>query len=207
MGLYAIITADIIQSRKQEIPVASIRNSIDGFGSEYLAKPFAISRGDEIQGVLSEVGALPILVRRLRYIVRPFRLRIGLSIGEIDKKELENAGSSWDLSGIVFFDARTALDSAKHSKISNTFFVHDNEVLSIAMNTSLFLLETVERGWTEKQWEAVHTYEAEGTYEKAAKVLGVTAPTVQEHCEKASWSVVRAAETGLAKLIDLSLGN
>jgi hypothetical protein len=82
MGLYAIITADIIQSRKQEIPVESIRNSIEGFGSEYLAKPFAISRGDEIQGVLSELGALPILVRRLRYIVRPFRLRIGLSIGE-----------------------------------------------------------------------------------------------------------------------------
>jgi len=75
------------------------------------------------------------------------------------------------------------------------------------MNTSLSLLETVERSWTEKQWEAVHVYEAEGTYEKAAKALGVTAPTVQEHCEKASWNVVRAAEMGLAKLIDLSLGN
>ena len=207
MGLYAIITADIIQSRKQEIPVESIRNSIEGFGSEYLAKPFAISRGDEIQGVLSELGALPMLVRRLRYIVRPFRLRIGLSIGEIDKKELEEARSSWDLSGRVFFDARTALDSAKQSKISNTFFVHDNDLLSVAMNNSLSLLETVERNWTEKQWEAVHVYEAEGTYEKAAKALGVTAPTVQEHCEKASWNVVRAAEMGLAKLIDLSLGN
>ncbi len=54
----------------------------------------------------------------------------------------------------------------------------DNELLSIAMNTSLSLLETVERSLDCKAVGSRHVYEAEGTYEKAAKALGVDSPDV-----------------------------
>lgn len=205
MGLYAVITADIIQSRKQELPVERIEQTLASFEGEHLVKSFSLSRGDEIQGVVSDLSIIVSLVRRLRYVMQPFGLRMGVSIGEIEDKKLEKASTSWDLSGEVFFSARNALDMAKKSKLSNTFFVCSDELLSTALNTSLSLLETIESGWTEKQWQAVHVYEREGTYEKAARVLGVTAPAVQQHCDKANWNVVRAAEKELAKLISLSL--
>jgi hypothetical protein len=46
------------------------------------------------------------------------------------------------------------------------------------MNTSLSLLETVERSLDCKAVGSRHVYEAEGTYEKAAKALGVDSPDV-----------------------------
>ena len=205
MGLYAVITADIIQSRKLELPVERIEQTLASFAGEHLVKSFALSRGDEIQGVTSDLSVIVLLVRRLRYVMRPLAIRVGMSIGEIEDDKLKKAGTSWDLSGEVFFSARAALDMAKKSRVSNTFFLCSDDLLSTALNTSLSLLETIESGWTEKQWQAVHVYEREGTYEKAARVLGVTAPAVQQHCDKAGWNVVRAAEKELAKLISLSL--
>ncbi|KUK66259.1 MAG: Uncharacterized protein XD86_1259, partial [Mesotoga infera] len=123
MGLYAVITADIIQSRKLELPVERIEQTLASFAGEHLVKSFALSRGDEIQGVTSDLSVIVLLVRRLRYVMRPLAIRVGMSIGEIEDDKLKKAGTSWDLSGEVFFSARDALDMAKKSRVSNTFFL------------------------------------------------------------------------------------
>ena len=44
-----------------------------------------------------------------------------------------------------------------------------------------------------------------GDLREGGQVLGVTAPAVQQHCDKAGWNVVRVAEKELARLISLSL--
>jgi len=200
LGVYAVVTADIVHSREHEFSIENLNDSLNGFANDLLAKRFSISRGDELQAVVSKVEALPIVLRRLKYLLIPLRLRMGIGIGFIEDSTFLNAESSWDMSGRVFFDARTALDRAKSSREMDTFFICE-EPLDLFLNTVFALIDTLESGWTDKQWEAVHTYEREGTYERAAGVLGVTAPNVQSHCSKANWNVIRLAEKNISTIL------
>lgn len=65
------------------------------------------------------------------------------------------------------------------------------------LNAMLLLLDTVEMGWTDAQWEAVHVYERAGTYAAAGDRLGVAAQNVHKRCQAAHWAVVREAEDAL----------
>ncbi len=198
MGVYAVVTADVVRSREHDLSLEILKETLEGFAGGLLAKSFSVSRGDELQAVLSDLEALPMLLRRLRYCVLPLRLRIGVGIGFIEDSAFLKAGSSWDMSGKVFFDARSALDGAKKSKDAQTVVACEEENLRLFLNTVFILKDAIESDWTEKQWEAVHTYEREGTYERAATALGVTAPNVQNHCAKAKWNAIKSVETNMS---------
>jgi len=207
MGLYIVITADIVESRKQKKYMKELSGKLKKLKVSSAIMPFTVSRGDELQAVLGSFDELPAVVRRLRYIVRPLELRIGVGIGEIDTTGLNRARSSWELSGEAFFNARAALEEAKSLKISRTFVKSGIETLDTSLNTIFLLLDTIVDDWTEKQWEAVHIYEQQGTYEKAASLLGVSIQNVQQRCKSAKWKVVRKVEQNIAFLLSVFLDN
>lgn len=195
--IYAVITADIIHSRDHEDFSEKLKEKLNSFERELLVKPFSISRGDELQGVLGFIETLPVLLRRLRYTVKPIELRIGVGIGDLDNNELETSKSSWDMTGNVFFDARAALDRVKEEKKTRTIIESGDKVIDLSLNTIFLLLDTIQNGWTDKQWEAIHVYEREGTFEKAAGHLNVSIQNVQKHCDSAKWRIVNLAEENM----------
>jgi len=201
MENFVVITADIVKSREQEALRGKIVEKIRTFNYPDFAIPFSISRGDEFQAVLEKPDNLAIIIRRFRYFVKPLELHIGVGIGVIDEHKLRNAKSSWDLTGEIFIRARDALDTAKDSKLYKTYVKTNDESADIYLNAIFLLLDSIESDWTEKQWEAVHTYESQGTYEKASKILKSTIQNIQQHCSSAKWSIVKEAEEKLELLL------
>ncbi|MGC9384609.1 MAG: SatD family protein [Kosmotogaceae bacterium] len=201
MGSLAVITADIVKSREKDILREKITSKIDKFDCPELAIPFSVSRGDELQGVIEKPHNIAKVIRKLRYFVKPLKLHVGVGIGEIDKTELQKARSSWDLNGNTFIKARDALDIAKKNRLYKTVVITGDKFADTCVNTIFLLLDSLESEWTEKQWEAVHTYESAGTYEKASKRLGSTIQNIQQHCSSAKWSVIREAEEKLELLL------
>jgi hypothetical protein len=54
--------------------------------------------------------------------------------------------------------------------------------------------------WTDKQWDAVHFYESEGTYESASKILQIAAQNVEKRCKAANWIQLKHAENTFEKI-------
>jgi len=177
MSTYTVITADIMDSRKSNLfTIEELNKRLAKFKyPEEMVTSFKILRGDEIQGVFKGILAKPQILRRLRYCIYPLQLRIGIGIGDII--EGLDKDTSWQMNGPAFHLARNALDQIK---ADNNFivtrlnsFLISNQGLDLALNTILFLIDTIQRDWTESQWQAVHIYEEEATYKKAAKRLGI----------------------------------
>lgn len=175
--------------------MASLPARLSRLQHPHLVVGFAMSRGDEIQGVLSDWLTAPEVLRVLRYTCRPLQLRVGIGLGVHAGRLTENP---WDLNGPAFFRARSALDNVKRSKQASTKVVTGGaQELDRLLNAMLLLLDTVEMGWTDAQWEAVHVYERAGTYAAAGDRLGVAAQNVHKRCQAAHWAVVREAEDAL----------
>lgn len=62
-----------------------------------------------------------------------------------------------------------------------------NNQIDEAINTILFLIDTIQANWTEAQWEAIYYYEKLGTYKKAAEVLNIASQNVGKRCNAARW--------------------
>jgi hypothetical protein len=202
MGKITVITADVIQSRKSGLDQAALTHSLREIAHPALLIPFAVSRGDEVQGVISGWMSVPQMVRMLRWRCRPLQLRIGIGIGYYDGRLGDDP---WKLSGPSFFLARKALDGIAASKDPATRVATGEDGLDPLINSLWLLLDTLMSRWTPGQWEAVMTYEETGTYAAAAKVLDVAAQNVQKRCKAAHWHQIRQAEQGLSKAEDLFL--
>ncbi len=196
MSLFTVITADVIASRQQPVALAQKEVVLAGLNHPDLLTAFTISRGDEVQAVVAG-PLLPLnLVRRLRFYCRPLLLRVGLGVGRIitglEKK------NSWEMNGPAFFRSRRALESLKNERRVFTRVDTGDDVFDRLANALLALVDTVQSGWTDAQWEAVTVYEEKGTYQEAAQILGIAYQNVEKRCRAARWWAVRQAEEALA---------
>ncbi|NLW56183.1 MAG: hypothetical protein GX050_06145 [Firmicutes bacterium] len=195
MELFTVITADIIDSRRQEALVAEKKQGLTGLILPELVTPFTFSRGDEVQAVCTGYLRAPSLLRQLRYYFLPLKLRIGIGLGTITSG-LE-AESSWQMNGPAFHHARQALDQMKYERYSLTKLVSGDHQFDQAVNAFLALYDTILGRWTREQWEGVMTYEAAGTYREAAARLGIALQNVEKRCRAAHWRVIQQAEAAL----------
>lgn len=196
MRKITVLTADVIDSRKVGLDQDTLTRSLNELTHPALLVPFAVSRGDEVQGIMSGWLSAPQLVRMLRWRCLPHKLRVGIGTGYYDGR-LE--ADPWKLSGPAFFQARKALESIAASKNPATRVVTGEDGLDTLINSVWLLFDTLMSRWTPGQWEAVMTYEQAGTYAAAAKTLGVAAQNVQKRCKAAHWQQIRQAEQGLSQ--------
>lgn len=197
MRKITVLTADVIDSRKAGLDQDALTHSLNELAHPALLVPFAVSRGDEVQGIMSGWLSAPQLVRMLRWQCRPHTLRIGIGIGYHDGPfEVD----PWKLSGPAFFRARKALESIAATKDPATRVVTEEDGMDTLINSVWLLLDTLMSGWTPGQWEAVMTYEQAGTYDAAAKILGVAAQNVQTRCTAAHWQQIHQAEQSLPQV-------
>jgi len=195
-----VITADVIDSQKQTAFSKMIRERLKTMDFPGLEFPFALSRGDEIQGVLPETRGVLSIVRRLRYYLKPLEIRVGIGFGRIEQI-IEKARTSWDLTGEAFFCSREALDRLKDEEIPKTVFHSGVSLKDLSVNSILELLDIMMNDWTDLQFKYVIFYEKLGTYEKVGKALNVSAPNVQKACKRANWETVNRIEENVDKII------
>src|SRR6056297_3315920 len=103
-----VITIDVIGSKKEKRFNQVIREKLSNLNPASYEFAPALSRGDEIQCVVAQ-GENPFsVIREIRFILLPIKLKIGIGIGEIEIPS--QVRDSWDLSGEAFFKARKALE-------------------------------------------------------------------------------------------------
>ena len=204
---FAALTADIIGSRKLKDQGFS-RNQIDKAISQlntareaFIASKFCLLRGDEIQGVVFPPREAIVMVRYLRFYLRPVQIRVGIGIGDITTEIDKN--NPWNMDGSSFHRAREALEEIKLSRHPATFMNSLEEDFDYNLNVILALMDVISNRWTDGQWEAIHAYEQMGTYQKASQVLKVRPQNVAKRCQSAHWKVFSEAEKHIQKLIDL----
>lgn len=198
-AFYTVISADVVDSRRQAITVEEKRSILSGIEHSDLLTPFTISRGDEVQAVL-EGTVLPLdLIRQLRYLCRPLALRIGIGIGQISSglgKE-----TSWAMNGPAFFRSRRALEELKKERRAFTTVQTGDQEFDRLAGALLILIDTIQSRWTNAQWAAVMLYEEKGAYQKVAEVLGIAYQNVEKRCRAAHWWAVQKAESALAAAV------
>ncbi len=204
---FAALTADIIGSRKLKDQGFS-RNQIEKAISQlntareaFIVSKFCLLRGDEIQGVIFPPREAIVMVRYLRFYLRPVQIRVGIGIGDITTEIDKN--NPWNMDGSSFHRAREALEEIKLSRHPATFINSLEEDFDYNLNVILALMDVISNRWTDGQWEAIHAYEQMGTYQKASQILKVRPQNVAKRCQSAHWKVFSEAEKHIQKLIDL----
>ncbi len=231
MSVFTVITGDIINSRKSNISFQELEKKLDRFKyPEEMVTPFKILKGDEIQGVFKGFMETPQLIRKLRYSLYPIHLRIGIGIGAIEdgldrgdswqmngpafylaRNALDQVKADNDLTLTRISSSFTKNNSENNllynptldNNISDDFTPNQiiNEFLDLSINTILLLIDTIQKDWTESQWEAVCLYEELGTYKKAAKKLGIAFQNVEKRCNAANWKQVEKAEINIKDIV------
>ena len=199
MSQYTVLTGDVIKSRDYDNVREILNNSFKKVKyPKNVITPFQISRGDEIQAVFKNYIPFPKLIRQIRYELLPLEIRFGIGFGEIN--EDINQDNSWNMNGTAFYNARKALKIVDENRTFYTQFV-SNSKIDEAINTILYLIDTLEKEWTDAQWEAIYYYEKKGTYKKAAKELDIAFQNVEKRCRAAKWKEVNFAENSIEKIL------
>lgn len=206
MDRYYVLTGDIIQSRNYDNFSEKIKQGLSQVDyPEQMVTPFKISRGDEIQSVFEFPASFPRIIRQVRYLLRPLEVRFGVGLGEVD--HITGDADSWEMNGPAFYNARSSLEFLEENKNFKTRFTAGNSG-DRAVNTILYLIDTLQEDWTDSQWEAIYYYEREETYKKAAQKLNIAFQNVEKRCRAARWKEVKYAEDRVTTIIDdfLSVG-
>lgn len=205
MDLYTVITADIIRSKSYNNLEKNIDNKLKKLNKYVkINYPFTNLKGDEIQGVFKEF--LPEnfskSIRSLRFFMLPYRLKIGVGIGNISSPM--NSNNPWELNGEAFHFAREALNFLENEKLSRNTFIKSNlPGLNEILNSLFLLMDSIQNEWTEAQWEAIHAYEDQGTYKNAAELLNIAYQNVEKRCSAANWKVYSETEASITRISDM----
>lgn len=199
MRRVTVVTSDVVRSRALSWSAAELSMRLSVMSEQGgLLTPFAVSRGDEIQAVLDGWLQYPEVIRRLRYAVYPLALRVGIGLGELSDESLRH--DPWSMNGEPFYRARRAVEQEKKTKVSVTRVISDFPEVDELVNSMYRLMDVMEQGWSQKQWEAIQTYERVGNYEQAASILGIRFQNVQKRCKAAHWHEIRHAESVLSRV-------
>lgn len=205
-GVYAAITADIVGSTEYykangkplRPRLLEALDKVNRRHADALAVPFAITLGDECQGLVSYPADSPRVVYDLRLQLSPLKCRIGIGIGPIVS---ELAESTAQMEGLAFALSREALDKTKRAKVRATAYRVENGLVEKTANTIALLTDVIQSRWTGKQWEAVRLYAELGDLAKTGDALGLTLQSVDDRLRPTHWQDVEEALRCLGDVI------
>ncbi|MFQ5707516.1 MAG: SatD family protein [bacterium] len=173
---FCVITADIRKSRDfpdrqvlQKQIIEAIARANDQF-REHIVAEFAITLGDEWQGVLRDIVPSYQVVTFFQETLHPVSISFGVGEGAI---ETEIASRSVEMDGEVFHRSREALTHAKNHT-QDVVFVTKNAASDLLLNSTLHLLQILKESWTDRQYQKVMLYKKLHTETRVANQLKVT---------------------------------
>jgi len=156
---YTVITMDIIKSSEMNYNKFNeeLNNKINSLNfvikdSYSYEREYFISQGDEIQILCPFDNRIGYLLLLTFCYLRPFKVRYGISFGEMDNELKRN---SWEMNGPIFWNARDCLSKLKNSKEYNGLVVSEYNYVDKLCNNILALINMVINKITDKQWDAI----------------------------------------------------
>jgi hypothetical protein len=173
---YVVITGDIINSRKSQFNKEKLESKIEHFNdvlkSDIISK-FSVLKGDEVQGVIKYNKNIFFVIRRLTCCFKPYDIRFGVGIGEID--EIKSGFSSWELNGEAFYLARDAINEIKNKKKKDieyrVVFKTENDELDQKINLFYSYVNEIIVKWKNDTLEILTNLEKGSNHEEIARLL------------------------------------
>lgn len=208
--VYAAITADIVGSTEYykangkplRPRLLEALAKVNARHAEALAVPFAITLGDEVQGLVSNPADAPRVVHDLRLQLSPLKCRVGVGIGPIVS---ELAESTAQMEGLAFGMSREALDAASSLKSGLTVYRTSDEHVESVANAMSLLVDAIQSRWTEKQWEAVRLHSELGDLSSVGKRLGVSAQGAEHRLRSTRWREIDKSVEALSDLLKCTI--
>lgn len=198
--MYCAIIGDIIDSRlirnRSEIQKKYIE-VLDEINEEYasrIASRFKTRDGDGFHGLLSDPESVLEIILKIRLALAPVQIRVGIGIGsistEIDPYEVQA------IDGNAFIIARGAMDDAREKEkkyesifqqtvlrferyaASAEYMKSRANAIEELINLNFCTCSLIERGWSEKQAEAIKLKIKGMSQREIAKALNIQQASV-----------------------------
>jgi hypothetical protein len=160
------------------------------------AADFALTLGDEFQGLLRKPDAVVDVIRTIDASLEGARVRYGVGWGELST-DLKDVAFRMD--GPCFHRAREALLDGKREDrwVTVSGFGEDDEVL----NGLFWLIGAVLWQWTDIQRQTVSMIRSAGSQKEVAQARGVSVSAVSKALKSAMHEQVLAAERSAARIL------
>lgn len=211
MNNYTVITADIQASRKlhdyeRHEWQLFLKSAIVQINEEYqsvIEAQFMITKGDEFQGVLKNIGDVSRLMLYFEKLLYPLHLRFGVGCGAIQKM-----GSTIpiEMDGQAFHLAAESLEFAKKKKLGVYMNTLD-EPFDISVNTIYQLIFSIKGHWSEINYKRYWRYKEVGTCKLVALDERVSTQAVWDSLHNSGAFDVIKVEQSLERLLALRLLN
>ena len=204
--MYVFLTADVASSRKvpnRDALQSKIAQLLKRLGKRYsqdIVVRFAISGGDEFQGLLKREARILPIISELQRALYPVRARVGIGFGGISTGFRQRPQ---EMDGEAFAFSREALEQARKNG-SWLWFRTPNVSFDLSANTISLLLTAVKGRWKQIHWRRAELKGKGWTEGKIAKKEGVTQVAVHSSLRTAQYRAVGKAEENLANLIGQS---
>jgi hypothetical protein len=188
-----VLTIDQQASRREGGRAPEWAQELNDRHGDRLTLPFAVTAGDELQGLLTDPEAF---VAAVRDSLRPADAWwIGAGVGEVQEPLPQRVNEA---TGDAFVAARDAVEAAKKS--SEGIAVRGAGVNVRGLNGALSALAHIARGRSEREWETVDLAEAGLTQREIAERLGVTQQAVSKRLAAGGWPAEQGARDAAVEL-------
>ncbi len=205
---YAVVTADLVSSRK--LKATDIESRLKEIARIIEArlfrrkKSFEIFRGDSFQALLVRPADALQVALLWRSAIKAtvsgsfqWDVRIAIGLGpttHIGKNLAASGGPAFQQSG-------TLLDQIKHNDAQRLAFSTDDENWDDALNTQCILAEQIMSRWTPTAAEAIFQQLLfDETQQNLAARLGISQPSVHKRLQTAGSSAIRHWESHFRKM-------
>jgi hypothetical protein len=203
---YVVVIADLKGSRTMGVEERRgaqrvLRRMVGHLNTEYrpsLAARFAITTGDELQGLLKTTKRLPSLLWDLVARTSPLRLQVGIGHGSLT---LPLRPVAIDVDGPAFHRAREAIEQARTTlgwEVFRGFGTSETDDILTGLAAAMF---AVRDRMSERQWQVAAAIHDGMTGTEAAKRLGITPQAVSLYRRHGYYEAYQEAEHALATLL------
>lgn len=203
---YVAIIGDISDSksiRERKVfqqKFKSILTDINVKYSDDIAAKFAITLGDEFQGLVKNRNNIIKMITEIEIAIAPVELRFGIGIGDITTDI--DLNHSAEIDGPAYHRARQMIHAIEKKKSqyterqSNMMICsgENNAEIDELLNSILSVCHALKSKWTDRQTEIIYTYLAndENQY-KTAAILNIGQPSVNKALKAARFYSYKSA--------------
>lgn len=212
--MYCAVIGDIIRSKEIKKRLAiqdKLEKTLNDINREYgdcIASNFAITLGDEFQGLLNDTGNLMSIVETIKFELYPVKIRFGIGIGQIYTKIDRYFPIGAD--GPAYHNARKMIEEIKKLERRKMRYnadikigLGDNLSSERLINVSLSLCSFIEGKWTKRQREIIYEFLMNESNQSAiAKKYGVSQSTIQRSLKSSGFYNYLYARNEIQKYVN-----
>lgn len=204
---YTAVIGDMLASRKLRSPQrmrvqVDFNQFVDSLNQRYrsaLVSEFAITLGDEFQGILSDPRVIPEIIWDVSNAAKLPRFRLGVGYGAIHTIIPRRA---INLDGPGLHHARAAIETARHNGLLGGVFCGFGSNTDVIANGIARLLQFHFSRRSPAQLRILGLLRAGHSQAEIARITGKTPQAINSHKNASGWDAYRAGEEALRRLLN-----